>query len=57
VQRSKSGPRISEMGQSRSLGDVHAMSGLPPVSGPPRVIAVCLRSAMNGREQVQQHAY
>ena len=35
-------------------GDVPAMSGLPPVSGRSCVIAVGLRSANNGREQMQQ---
>lgn len=44
----------SAVGQSRSLGDVPAMSGLPPVSGRSCVIAVGLRSANNGREQMQQ---
>jgi hypothetical protein len=42
--------------QSRSFDDIRAMSGLPPASGPPRVIAVGLRSARNGREQSQQRA-
>jgi len=45
---------MSALGQSRSLGDVPAMSGLPPVSGRSCVIAVGLRSANNGREQMQQ---
>jgi hypothetical protein len=36
---------MSQMGQSRALGDVHAMSGLPAVSGRSCVIAVGLRSA------------
>ena len=46
--------RMTAVGQSRSLGDAPAMSGLPPVSGRSCVIAVGLRSANNGREQMQQ---
>jgi hypothetical protein len=38
------GPMTGQ-GQSRSFDDIRAMSGLPPASGPPRVIAVGLRSA------------
>ena len=38
---------MSKSGQSRSLGDVPAMSGLPPVSGRSCVIAVGLRSAID----------
>jgi hypothetical protein len=30
VHRSKSGPLMSESGQTRSFGDVCSMSGLPP---------------------------
>jgi Integrase core domain len=37
---------MTAAGQSRSFDDIRAMSGLPHASGPPRVIAVGLRSAM-----------
>jgi hypothetical protein len=45
---------MSDSGQSRSLDDIRAMSGLHPASGRPRVIAVGLRSAKTGCEQSQQ---
>jgi hypothetical protein len=46
------GPMTGQ-GQSRSFDDIRAMSGLPPASGPPRVIAVGLRSA-NKRQSAPQ---
>jgi hypothetical protein len=39
----------SESAQTRSFAYIRAMSGLPAVSGPPRVIVVGLRSAMSRR--------
>src|SRR5262245_24834230 len=40
---------MTATGQTRPFGDILAMSGLAPVSGPPRSITRCRTSAMYGR--------
>src|SRR6476619_2045176 len=47
---------MTAWGQSPPFDPLDATSGLPPTSGPPLLVAVRLRSAITGREQLQQTA-
>jgi hypothetical protein len=54
VHHSKNCALMSQMGQTRSFGDVCLMSGLPPESGLKSHVVTCPRCAITGREQMQQ---
>jgi hypothetical protein len=45
---------MSQVGQSRSFGDVASMSALPPESGSRSALLRCRKSANSGCEQPQQ---